>query len=406
MTPPKLMLLSTCHPGWEGTGGMILADAVRSYPRDRLCCFTFLRPTNEEFGWAPTRYGAGLPEQGIPGSWPRLGKLAISPLRHAAWRVQIERTIRQAVRFGRDQRVDKVWGIAETLTNIMTIRRVAARLRVPHVVNVWDPPDYIAYYRKLDGFSTGCMMREFGRMMRGAEAAGVASPWMAEEFSRLYGTRCVVMWHGISEALWHDPASAPVGDGHVTVAYTGTLYARREFDAFLDAMALCDWRVHGLPVRLRMLTPDLTLHCSRKIAMEHLGYRPLGETLDIVSRCDISYVPYWFDPAYERAVRLSFPSKLIAALAAGRPVFYHGPDGSSPAAFLREHPAGFHCNSLEPRRIVESLERFMADAAGYARATRAGREALEKEFRLDAYVGRFAQVVGADAAELTASRPR
>lgn len=385
---------------------MVLADALRSYPRDRLCCFTFLRPTNAEFAWAPSALGRGLPERGLPEAWPRLGKLAVPPLRHAAWRAQIEWVIAQATRFGRRHRVDRVWGIAETLTNIMAIRRVAARLGVPYVVTVWDPPDYIAHYRKLDGFSTGCVMREFGRMMRGAEAAGVASPWMAEEFGRLYGTRCVVMWHGIPEAYWHEPAPAPVGDGFVTVAYAGTLYARREFDAFMDAMALCDWRINGLSVRLRVLTPDLTLHCSRKIVMEHLGYRPLAETLDIVSRCDISYVPYWFDPAYERAVRLSFPSKLIAALAAGRPVFYHGPDGSSPAIFLKEHPAGVHCNSLDPRRIVETLERFMADASGYGRATRAGRAVLGNEFRLDTYIGRFAQVIGAEPAALTESRPR
>jgi len=382
---------------------MILADALRDYPRDRLCCFTFLRPTKDEFVWAPSACGKGLPEQGIPEAWPRLGRLAVTPLRRAAWRAQIEWVITQAARFGRAHRIEAIWGIAETLTNIMTIRRVAARLGVPYVVNVWDPPDYIAYYRRLGPGLTASLMREFERLMRGARGVGVASPWMAEEFSRLYGVRSIVMWHGLPRALWREPAPAPVGDGWVTLVYAGTLYARREFDALLDAMARCDWRINGVPARLRLLTPDLTLHCSRKTVIEHLGYRSQAETLEIIARSDISYVPYWFDPAYARATRLSFPSKIVAALAAGRPVFFHGPDGSSPALFLREHPAGVHCNSLDPARIVETLERFLADREGYARATRAGRIALEREFDARIYAARFTELVGMASPDPAAS---
>lgn len=406
MTLPRLMLLSTCHPGWEGTGGMILADLARTYPCDRLSCFTFLRPTKAEFDWAPTEHGCrGLPELGLPGAWPLMGRLALWPMRHAAWRAQIEMLIDQAVRFGRKQRVEKIWGVAETLTNIMMIRRVAQRLGVPYVVNVWDPPDYIAHYRKLDRFSTWAMMREFERMMHGAEAAGVASPWMAEDFGERYGTRCVVMWHGISRDLWLSPCSAPVGDGRLTVAFTGTLYARREFEAFLDAMALCGWNIADTPVWLRLLTPVLHLECTRSLEIEYLGYRKMDETLALIHRSDISYVPYWFDNAFRRVVRLSFPSKMIAGMAAGRPVFFHGPEDSSPARFMREHPVGFQCNSLEPRRIVGAMEWFMAERDAYARATQAGRDALEQHFNLEAYVGSFARMLGIDPVDLPTGRP-
>ena len=113
-----------------------------------------------------------------------------------------------------------------------------------------------------------------------------------------------------------------------------------------------------------------------------------------MSEVDVAYLPYWFDESYSIAVRLSFPSKFSTYLASGRPVFFHGPEDSSPANFIKKFPVGLCCHSLEESEIIRCLERFITDKDFYASATEAGQRALNQELNLDIFLSHFTELIG------------
>ena len=82
--------------------------------------------------------------------------------------------------------------------------------------------------------------------------------------------------------------------------------------------------------------------------------------------------------------------------AAGSPVFFHGPEDSSPTRFIGRHPVGVACASLESGAIIAALERA-ADPVFQASARQAARRALEEELGLAVSRERFAQLMGVQA---------
>jgi len=404
MSVPRLLALTAQHPGHPGTGGILTADVLRHYPQNRVASYAFhpFGPMNDEFQWLPSAMGKGMPERGISRSPTRAVRIATLPLRYLAWQRQVRRLVRDAVRLGREHRVEMVWATVDFSTNMLFTRRVAEGLGVPLVVCVWDPPEYYMHRDGVDRPLRKWVMREFGRMLRMAQACGTASPEMAEAYQGRYGVRCVPMRHGLPRRVWRAPKAAPSSPDRLTIAVAGSIYAKREFTALLEALHGCSWRVAGRDVTVRVLGGQVELKLSFPVRLEYLGRLPYDQTTAAVNECDIGYVPYWFDPAYREAVQMSFPGKITACLSAGVPILFHGPVDSTPANFLKQYPAGVCCHSLEPDAIIGSLEGFLAEPQQYGAATAVGREVVEQALNLRQYVRAFAELAGIDPDELGA----
>jgi hypothetical protein len=110
--------------------------------------------------------------------------------------------------------------------------------------------------------------------------------------------------------------------------------------------------------------------------VEYLGWHSQEETIKLLSEVDVLYCPYWFDPAFYDESRLSFPSKLTTYLAAGRPVFFHGPEYASPAEFLKARNAAECCFSLDSAAIIASLTKLAVDETYYQQTAQNGHKAF------------------------------
>ena len=192
-------------------------------------------------------------------------------------------------------------------------------------------------------------------------------------------------------------------DGQFVIGFAGSLYASREFEALLAALARVDWRIDGHDVKVKLMGHhgSCSLIGRSRMNLEYLGWRSLEETVDLLAETDVAYLPYWFDPAFSDSVRLCFPNKLTTYLTAGKPVLFHGPADSAPARFFRRFPAGLCCHSLEAPAIIECLRRFVGDRDLYQSAACASQDALDQELNERAFVSHFADLIGVDPADLT-----
>jgi len=113
------------------------------------------------------------------------------------------------------------------------------------------------------------------------------------------------------------------------------------------------------------------------------------EAIKVLSEVDMLYLPYWFSSEFREEATLSFPSKLVTYLAAGRPIVFHGPDYASPAKYLERNNAALFCNSLESDKIIETIQLLIMDSTLYGNLARNGTSAFMRDFTCDTMKANF-----------------
>jgi glycosyltransferase involved in cell wall biosynthesis len=403
---PRLLIVSPVAPVPEGVGGVFLRDLCLMYPADRLA-FAILPgigngPWPDALAAAPRTTLDVVPERGF-NRWGRRVQRSTRVLfdQYVEWRY-LPALIGQIVAFAERVRPDLVWVPLAGPTMINVAGLLPRRLGLPMVTTVWDAPDYfLPHYWSIDGASLTRLMVRFGEAVRAAVRCGVASPEMKATYEARYGTPCVSMIHGLPESQWIPPAGRHRVDEPFVIGYAGSLYARREWDALMAALASRQWRVAGRPVIVRVLASGLDVRASGPARIEFLGWHSTTDAVAILAECDVCYVPYWFDDVFRAGVQLSFPNKVSLYLAAGRPIFFHGPRESAPARFLDRWPVGIPCHSLDAEEIVARLEVAATDDAFHEAAAEAIPRALHEELGLDRFRRSFADLLGVDGSVLT-----
>ena len=400
---PKTMLLAYGAPDAPHAGTVLLDALCRHVPRDDLVRFAVHKhPERAGDRWL------GFPLGGARRPAEAAGGHALRPLRpltsavvhHLVEHRHAPRLAGEAAAFGRAHGVALLWVVLNRPTIIHMAHHVARALGVPMVVTVCDPPASWSADQGLGARATRRMEDAFAACLREAARVTTASEGMRQDYRERYGVDSGVLIHAVPAAQVRDPGAAPAPGAPVRIAFAGSLYARREWDALLDALDGAGWQLGTRPVQLRVIGRPVEVAPSRRAHVEQMGWLSVEETIGHVADADVAYLPYWFDEARRTSVRLCFPNKMTTYLAAGRPVFYHGPEDASAAAFLRRYPAGVACHTLEPDAILASLvSLFDADGA-YDAAVRAGRRALEEELGEHVLVERFAHLLGVPAAAL------
>ena len=402
---PRLLIVSPVAPVPDGVGGVYLRDLCLMYPSDRLA-FAIL-PGIGEGPWpqaleeAPRATLDIVPERGF-NRWGRRVQRSTRRLfdRYVEWH-HLPRLIEQIAVFAQRVRPDLVWVPLAGPTMINIAGSLPRRLGLPMVTTVWDAPDYaLRHYWSIDGAALERVMACFGDAVRASVRCAVASTEMKEAYEAQYGTPCVPMIHGLSESEWIPPSGLRVMDQPFVIGYAGSLYARREWESLMATLARHSWQIEGRPVIVRVLASGFDMRASGPARIEYLGWHSTTEAVAILSECDVCYVPYWFDDAFRAGVELSFPNKISLYLAAGRPIFFHGPRSSTPTRFLERWPVGVTCHSLDPEEIERALVIAATDAAFHREAAAAIPQALRQELGLLRFRERFAEFLGVDDAVL------
>lgn len=393
MSKPRLLWLTTLSPSFQHAGVVFQRELIESYSEGEVFCFA-LSPDQtpadpEEFAGAPIRYVRRPSERGIRRFGRAVSSMWTFLLHQYIRRVRVPALVEQAVQFGREHQVEAVWALLHRPTLTYMARQVAEQLDVDLITTVHDPPERFAEELRMDWLSRRIMLHEFRKALQDSTRCGVASEGMQEEYKERYDVDALVLIHGVDPLLRRLPAAELNSEDEFVIGFAGSLYARREWRALLSALASVDWRVDGRSVIIRVLSGRVDFQLQRAGRIEYLGWRTVEETIDVLSKVDITYLPYWFDEAHRLSVRLCFPNKLSTYVAAGRPVFYHGPQDASPTRFIQRHPVGIACHSLKDRDIVESLRGFISDPRFYASAVQESQRVFDQQLNKRVFLEQF-----------------
>ena len=394
---PKLLLLAYGAPVEPHAGALFLQTLCKRYPAGRLVRFA-VQPHGEP-GQQSTWEGRPLitgrrPRERIGGRPLRSLRPLTSILAEARIRrIHAPALAKQAASFGQSEHVDAVWAVLHRPTLIYMARETARRLDVPLVVTVNDPPASFVKDLRWGGGPARRMEAEFAACVRSCHGLGTASEPMRQAYRERYGRESEVLIMGAADEERRPPGTMPAAGEDLVIGFAGSLYARAEWHALLEALAGASWRVAGRAVRVRHVGRPPPVPAFAAEHVEALGWRTPAEATDLMASSHVTYLPYWFDEDRGPSVRLCFPNKLTTYLAAGRPVLYHGPRASSPAEFLARYRAGVTCHSLAADEIRAALTGLFESEAVYAAAVAEGQRALDEELNLDEFDRRFRATV-------------
>lgn len=319
---------------------------------------------------------------------------------------RIPEIIRQIVEYAGTLECDRIWCILNGQTMIRIAWPVAERLGIPLRVQIWDHPVWWIVDNRLDRLTSRAILRDYDRCIGKSISCGTGSSQMADEYGRKYpGVRFFPLISCLDREMLVSTERVDLsGHKEIRIGIAGQLYAAEAFDILMQSLNSVKWEISGKKIRIVFLGSALNLKSRSEVHIEYLGYRSQAETIEIMSACDILYCPYIFAEKLELVSRYSFPSKLVTYLAAGKPVVFHGPDYSAPAAFLRQNNAGILCHTLNAGDILSCLESILGDGELYNRLIANGRKAFLDHLtteRLKEHFENFMGIAGGSDEEFT-----
>jgi glycosyltransferase involved in cell wall biosynthesis len=395
----KMLLLVNSPPWGSGTGEQYLRSLAAHLPQGSLCRYSTVQQATP---------GGHQEWVGFPSAVARLRSSALpilSSIAYGSFRLGgLERLLRDVIAFSERESPQLLWASLSSPAMYLLAHRVAASLNIPLVSSVLDPPGYLAANMRFDPFTRNSVREEFSACLLASRRVAVVSEEMAEEYGRDYGAVCTVIRSGIHPSLWAPERRVELNPEELVIGFAGSMYGKSEWRALLRSIESTKGVLRGRRIRIRFVGRWPRLGVPRRDFVEH--YQPVSpaEAIRLMSEVDLCYLPYWFDRRYAETVEMSFPSKLPAYVAAGRPVLYHGPAESTPARFLKRYPVGVSCHSNQPAALLEAIERCVWDTdlrRGYSAARS---RALEVELGLEAMVCGFADFLGVERSELAPLR--
>jgi hypothetical protein len=272
----------------------------------------------------------------------------------------IRKLSREVICFVREAKPDRLWAILSSTAAIDTAYLVQKATGVKMLLHVWDDPRHIMTQRQLDRFTFRRTMGRFNYLLAHAEKLGVICEQMADAYAQESRAPAVVVRHGLKDFV--RPISEPSSEDEFRIGLSGSMYCYSAWKALQEAFDRLDWRIGSRRIVLVVAGSEIQFRAFRPAECRFYGWRPLEQVAELLSECDLLYVPHPFESYQEPLARLSFPTKLSAYVATGRPILIHAPEYSSLTSFCRQHQFGLLTHELNSEKLTAFLLRHLSSA--------------------------------------------
>lgn len=266
---------------------------------------------------------------------------------------QLKRSVEEVKEIIALKKIDIVWAILNSASIIQITSEISKFLSIPIVAQIWDSPEYILKSMRLDPLQKSKVMSSFEYVLRNAKRGVVVSDSMGQIYKSSYGLESSTMVLCPPREIWKS-VSWKQESQSLSVIFAGSLYAYKEWNSFLNAIEEFNSQGKSLTITVTCIG-NTSRWVRKKPWVTYKELLPQEEAAKLVNEADIAYLPYWMDASHEHFVQTAFPGKLSFYVACGTPVFFHGPENSTPNHFLSERKVGLTCSSKRPEKIIEIL---------------------------------------------------
>lgn len=250
-----------------------------------------------------------------------------------------------------------IWIVLSTAELILAAD-ASSRLRVPLLVSVWDDPGYLTRVLRVSASLDRTIADSFSKALGYARAVSVVSQAMARAYAKHAHVSPIVIRPPCFD-IAPEPPPLRRSQTILRLVFAGSLYAKDEWNALVEALNEANWRIGTKRVLLYFIGNFPVRGARTARSIKKLGRRTSSETIRLLSRMDIGYLPYWMNDQMAQFAALAFPGKLAAYATAGLAVLNHAPSYAESSAFLKAYPFGITCSSKHPGAIRDALTNLM-----------------------------------------------
>jgi hypothetical protein len=263
---------------------------------------------------------------------------------------------RKAAVFGREQKVDVV--LADLAFEAVVAGRVAAWiLGVPLLVSVHDDPVNRLKAKEYPDWLVKLFEANVMKTMKAARRCGVISKYMGEVYQELFDVETVSLYIGVDKDRCLPAALIDQEGDFITIGSVGSMLSAENWQLLIEAVRILNQR-HGSD-RFRILhIGDLSDRLPTPREVKATGWLPQQEFLNQLSRIDMGFLNWWFDPRYAKTSRTSFPLKTHSYIQAQRPMVALGPPKSTVIRFVDEYDCGEICTVPSAINLAEKIDRL------------------------------------------------
>jgi len=292
--------------------------------------------------------------------------------------------------------VESIFAIlnADPILTFLVSAVLSTRTRLPVKVLVHDPPTRMC--SELNSFLAGLLRRlvetHLAHVVQKCQGLAVCSEGMQCYYQRVFGRDSEVMIHGLPDNLFRSRNSSFAQPGKLLIGFAGSAYPVELWNFLVEELNAVDWCIGGRRVEIHFVG-HLPHWLSDLDQITMYGWQTQVDTLDILSRCDVCYLPFWFDPVHAESARQCFPTKLPTYVAAGRPILYHGPKNSTPSDFFSRYCSALMCHDLVQGRLVGLLQNLVATPGLLEKLASESHRAAQEYLREDLFVAAFKRLM-------------
>lgn len=206
--------------------------------------------------------------------------------------------------------------------------------------------------------------RQFGSLYRQAASRLCVSPFMVEEYNRLYSAPGTLLYPSRAAdvlAFADTPARLTEPSRPLVYAFGGTINT----GGHVKALCQLAEALESVNACLHLYGPIGPATAARAgLVRANVRICGLVPAVEFITRmraeADVLFLPMSFASEDQANMRLCFPSKLTDYTAAGLPILIHGPGYSSAVRWARENPGVAEVvTSMEPAQIAAALQRLL-----------------------------------------------
>lgn len=256
-------------------------------------------------------------------------------------------------------------------------------------ITVWDAPEYLSNSIRLSSKSAKHVMQLFGEVIKNSSQVSVISDAMKREYLSFYGVTSNVIRHVIPQYPINEDKK---NYKKIRIVFAGSLYSKNEWNSFITALEGVNWKINQKPVYLYFIGsfPRTGVKKSKRIIF--MGVKTFEQTMQLMMRMNIGYLPYWLDQKFSIVARTSFPGKLSAYAASGLAIFHHGPEYAEASAFLNQYQFGLTCASLDRNEVINELSKLDIHSTS-TKCVEARKNALQTELSVATMSKRFVEFI-------------
>ena len=250
--------------------------------------------------------------------------------------------------------IEVVWIILNSTMTFQVGSKLSEAIDLPIITHIWDAPEYLVKKTRLDPITKRKALKAFDKAMTASSVMVSVSDSMNRIYKKKYSRKGVTIMPVQELDNWHTPKQAQAITDEVSIIFAGSLYAFKEWNAFLEAVEIRNNSNIKPKIKVTCIG-NVSRWTKKKDWVTYESLKPVKVAGALVNKADIAYLPYWTQKEYAYFVKTAFPNKLSFYLAAGTPLLFHGPEESTPAEFLRNHKIGLTCSSLDSEAIIATI---------------------------------------------------